>query len=285
MGAYDDRSQSRHEGASISAATSTTAGPPCPTSTRSRTSAGPRGSNPGGHALHLHMVAVAGPLCSCHVILPAELALMRQNSAAREGVGNAGERLTRREIVGHPQPRLATGADQQGGPMKQFEAERLHALQQGHDGVLPGAAPRRGARLELEVRQQVVGEHHELLPRTVGGVGLGRDAVEGQPGLELRDGLLVVAPPTGEVPQVADRQREVTRDRRVFVDERPFAARVGGMSSPRRLLLAEACSAAGLNTASWPVPAMAERRQCFEAGVPWTTSRRHAHRCRGRSWC
>ena len=78
--------------------------------------------------------------------------------------------------------------------MKQFEAERLHALQQGHDGVLPGAAPRRGARLELEVRQQVVGEHHELLPRTVGGVGLGRDAVEGQPGLELRDGLLVVAP-------------------------------------------------------------------------------------------
>ena len=69
-----------------------------------------------------------------------------------------GERLTRREIVGHPQPRLATGADQQGGPMKQFEAERLHALQQGHDGVLPGAAPRRGARLELEVRQQVVGE-------------------------------------------------------------------------------------------------------------------------------
>ena len=23
--------------------------------------------------------------------------------------------------------------------MKQFEAERLHALQQGHDGVLPGA--------------------------------------------------------------------------------------------------------------------------------------------------
>ncbi len=78
---------------------------------------------------------------------------------------------------------------------------------------------RRGgaARLELEVRQQVVGEHHELLPRTVGGVGLGRDAVEGQPGLELRDGLLVVAPPTGEVPHVADRQREVTRDRRVFV--------------------------------------------------------------------
>ena len=48
--------------------------------------------------------------------------------------------------------------------MKQFEAERLHALQQGHDGVLPGAAPRRGARLELEVRQQVVSEHHELLP-------------------------------------------------------------------------------------------------------------------------
>ena len=74
-----------------------------------------------------------------------------------------------------------------------------------------------GARLELEIGQQVVGKDHELLPGAIGGVGLGRDAVKGQPGLELRDRLLVVAPPTGEVPHVADRQREVTRDRRVFV--------------------------------------------------------------------
>ena len=44
--------------------------------------------------------------------------------------------------------------------MKQFEAERLHALQQGHDGVLSGPAALRGARLELEVGEQVVGEHH-----------------------------------------------------------------------------------------------------------------------------
>ena len=73
---------------------------------------------------------------------------------------------------------------------------------------------RGGAPVSSWKCQQVVGEHHELLPRTVGGVDLGRDAVEGQPGLELRDGLLVVAPPT-EVPHVADRQREVTRDRRV----------------------------------------------------------------------
>ena len=59
------------------------------------------------------------------------------------------ERLTRREVIGHPQPRLAAGADQQGGPMKQFEAERLHALQQGHNGVLPGAAPLGGTGLEV----------------------------------------------------------------------------------------------------------------------------------------
>ena len=32
--------------------------------------------------------------------------------------------------------------------MKQFEAERLHALQQGHDGVLPGAAPRETERAD-----------------------------------------------------------------------------------------------------------------------------------------
>ena len=70
----------------------------------------------------------------------------------------------------------AAGADEQGGPMKQLEAERLHALQQGHDGVFSGAAPLGGTRLELEVGQQVVGEHHELLPGAVGGVGLGRDA-------------------------------------------------------------------------------------------------------------
>ena len=37
--------------------------------------------------------------------------------------------------------------------MKQFEAERLHALQQGHDGVFPGAAPVGGAGLELEIGQ------------------------------------------------------------------------------------------------------------------------------------
>ena len=42
--------------------------------------------------------------------------------------------------------------------MKQFEAERLHALQQGHDGVLSGPAALRGARLELEAAG--LGEHH-----------------------------------------------------------------------------------------------------------------------------
>ncbi len=37
--------------------------------------------------------------------------------------------------------------------------------------------PLGGTRLELEIGQQVVSEHHELLPRTIGGVGLGRDAL------------------------------------------------------------------------------------------------------------
>ena len=42
--------------------------------------------------------------------------------------------------------------------MKQFEAERLHALQQGHDGVLPGAAPRRGAGRIPDFPEQCVGK-------------------------------------------------------------------------------------------------------------------------------
>ena len=88
------------------------------------------------------MPMVAGPASVHPGIVPGgELTLMRQNSAARQGVRNAGERLAGRQVVGHSQPCSAAGADEQGGPMKQLEAERLHALQQGHDGVFSGAAP------------------------------------------------------------------------------------------------------------------------------------------------
>ena len=88
---------------------------------------------------------------------------------------------------------------EQGGPMKQFEAD----LQQGHDGVLR-VRRRGGAPVSREVRQQVVGEHHSCCHALLA-AGLGRDAVD-QPGLELREWL-----PRPQAAQVAD-QREVTRD-------------------------------------------------------------------------
>ena len=71
--------------------------------------------------------------------------------------------------------------------------------------------------LELEVDQQVVREGHELLPGAVGRVGLGRDAVERQPTLELRDGLFMVPAPAREEPEIPYRQVQGARHRRVFV--------------------------------------------------------------------
>ena len=116
---------------------------------------------------------------------------------------DAGERLTGGGVLRESQPHRATGTYEQGRAMKQFEAEGLDRLEQGDDRVLARAAPLDRARLKLEVGQQVVREGHKLLPSAVRAVGLGRDAVKRQALLQLRDGLLVVAPPAREVPQVA----------------------------------------------------------------------------------
>ena len=59
-------------------------------------------------------------------------------------------------------------------------------LEQPEFGQLDStAAPLGSTCLELEVGQEVMGEHHELLPRAVRRVGLGRDAVEREPGLSI----------------------------------------------------------------------------------------------------
>lgn len=55
-----------------------------------------------------------------------------------------------------------------GGAMEQFEPERLDRLQQGHDGMLPRPTPLGRARVELDIGEHVVGEHHELLPGAIG---------------------------------------------------------------------------------------------------------------------
>ena len=126
------------------------------------------------------MPMVAGPASVHPGIVPGgELTLMRQNSGrSSQDIRDAHEPLTCRGVIREPQPRGATGADEQRGAVEEFEPQRLHTLQQRHDRVLPRPMPLMGACLELEVGQQVVRERHELLPGAVGRIGLGRDAVK-----------------------------------------------------------------------------------------------------------
>ena len=65
-----------------------------------------------------------------------KLTLMRQNSGrSRQDVRDAHEPLTCRGVIREPQPRGATGADEQRGAVEEFEPQRLHTLQQRHDRV------------------------------------------------------------------------------------------------------------------------------------------------------
>ena len=64
-------------------------------------------------------------------------------------------------------------------------------------------------RRRLEAADQIVREDAQLLPSAVGRVVLGRDHVEGELALQLREGLLLRAPPTGERPQGREPQRQV----------------------------------------------------------------------------
>lgn len=92
--------------------------------------------------------------------------------------------------------------------MEDGEPERLDRLEEGQHGPLArGRAPRR-AGLDLKVDEQVVGEHDQVLPRTVGRIGHRGHGVEGQACLELRDRLLVVTATAGEGPEVCEGQIE-----------------------------------------------------------------------------
>ena len=101
--------------------------------------------------------------------------------------------------------------------MEQFKPERLHRVQEGYARVFARPSALDGPGLELEVGEQVVRERHELLPGPVPGVALGGDAVKGQPGLQLRDRLLMVAAPAREVPQIPHGQGEIACYRRILV--------------------------------------------------------------------
>jgi hypothetical protein len=52
--------------------------------------------------------------------------------------------------------------------MEDGEAERLDRLEKRQHRPLPCGRSSRGARLDLKVGEQVVGEHDQVLPRTVG---------------------------------------------------------------------------------------------------------------------
>lgn len=107
--------------------------------------------------------------------------------------------------------------DELRGPVEKGESERLNRLKRVEDRAFArgGAAHRPG--LDLKVRQQVVRQDHQLLPRTVGGVGHGRHRVKREAALQLRDGLLVIAPATGKPPEIGEREIEVARHRGVLV--------------------------------------------------------------------
>src|SRR5262249_40972529 len=101
--------------------------------------------------------------------------------------------------------------------MEEREAQRLDRLQDRQSGVFAGAAATGDTGLDLEGRHQVVRQDDQLLPGTVGRVAHRRNGVEGEPTLELTDGLLLMAAPGREIPEVGDREAEVAGDRRVLI--------------------------------------------------------------------
>src|SRR5262245_62908794 len=76
-------------------------------------------------------------------------------------------------------------------PGDEQEAQGTHAAHHIRVSALARAAAGRRDGVELEAAGHVVGEHAELLPRTVGGVVAGRDDIERELALQLPDGLFL----------------------------------------------------------------------------------------------
>jgi len=112
----------------------------------------------------------------------------RARADSIRGVDLAGGWLSARRRRATPPERTSTAAARE-----ENKAQGLNGLQERQGGVLARAASPFRAGFDLEVGKQVVRQDHQLLPRAVGRIGHGRDGVEGQPGLQLPDGLLVVS--------------------------------------------------------------------------------------------
>ena len=97
-----------------------------------------------------------------------------------------------RGIVSEPECGLPAWVYQGGGAMEQHEAECLNRLEHRQCGVLARPSPSLCPGLDLKIRQQVVRENHQLLPRTVSGICHCRHCVKRQAALELTDGLFMI---------------------------------------------------------------------------------------------
>ena len=123
----------------------------------------------------------------------------------------------RRGIVSEPERGLSTRVHESGGAMEQYEAKCLGRLEQRQRGVLARPSPSFGPGLDLKIRQQVVRENHQLLPRTVGGICHRRHGVKRQAALELADGLFMIATTCHEVPEVGHCETEIARNGRILI--------------------------------------------------------------------
>src|SRR5262249_22250908 len=97
------------------------------------------------------------------------------------------------------------------GASNDHEAEGPDALQQVGVRPFAGATLRLRAGVELKVPEQVMGEHAQLLPGTVGAVVIRRYDIERELALQLGERLLLRAAPTHEGKERRQAERQVGR--------------------------------------------------------------------------
>lgn len=126
--------------------------------------------------------------------------------------GDSSEELFRPVIAKQPKNGGPCGPDDLARTIDEQEPQRLDVAKHKTCGALLGARPLAGSCIDLKVREEIVGQDDDLLPRTVRAVVVSRDRVEGESALELPDGLLVRASAAHEVPEPSDIEAEIGGD-------------------------------------------------------------------------
>src|SRR5437773_8469777 len=122
---------------------------------------------------------------------------------------NAGIEGLGRRVLREAEDVATPDAGQAAGPGDQQEAQRPHAAHDVGVDALAGATPWGGDGVELEAAGDVVSEDAELLPGAVGAIVTGRDDIEGDLALELRDCLLLCTSTADDVVERWLRERQV----------------------------------------------------------------------------